>query len=499
MDAAVNDHLGKDKIMALSGRVAVRATTQNNLIFSWAAVQSAAGNRSTVSWQLLLEAGQYGRIDASPGSPWSVTIDAETVTGTSSLAIGNNQTKVLAQGQVELTHDTLGERSFDFSFSQEFWIDFGGAYITVVSGGGSATLDSIPRASQPTLSAGAVELGGKLTIHTNRAAAFTHTLEYRFGDASGVIALDVGDDCTWYPDMELARQIPNAVSGTAVITCTTYAGGKPTGTRQVTVTLTVPDSVVPGASATWEDASGAYDILDTLVQSISKLKVTAAGTGAYGSTPVSSAVTLNGKAYSGGILTDAGAVSLGVAVTDSRGRVGYAEYPLTVAAYSVPSLTVSASRCLQDGTADEAGDHARITVSGFVTQVNGRNEGALTLTYGTAAVRVSLGAGAVSYQTEPVYADPNNTMAISAVLSDKLAAVSKAMVLSTGYATMDLLAGGKGIAFGKAATREGFECAMPAYFAGGLYEAYSDGSVDSRSLFARVAALEASLTAAGGG
>ena len=67
------------------------------------------------------------------------------------------------------------------------------------------------------------------------------------------------------------------------------------------------------------------------------------------------------------------------------------------------------------------------------------------------------------------------------------------MVLSTGYATLDLLSGGKGISFGKAATREGFDCAMKAYFSGGLYGIAADGTVDSKSLFERVAALEAKL------
>lgn len=479
--------------MALSGSVAVKATSQNNLIFSWAAVQSPADNTSTVSWQLLLEAKQYGRIDATPGSPWSVTIGGKTFTGTSSLAIENNQTKVLASGQVQLTHDAQGGRSFDFWFQQEFWINFDNEYITVVSGSGSARLDTIPRASQPTLSAATAALGQAVTIYTNRVSSFTHTLEYSFGNASGVVARGVGDSYSWEPDMELARQIPDSLSGTAVITCTTYDGDTPIGTRQVTVTLTIPERVVPTASAAWTDPSGAYDKVGTLVQNVSRLAVEVSGTGAYGSTVTGAAVTLDGKAYSGGYLTDAGEHSLQVSVTDSRGRVGVATYPLTVAAYSIPSLTLSASRCTADGTADDTGDHARITVTGYVTQVNNSNTGDLVLTYGDTEVKASLGTGDVFYQTDPVYADIDATMTITAVLTDKLASSSRTMVLSTGYATCDLLAGGKGISFGKAATMEGFDCAMQAYFRGGLYEIHSDGTVDSQSLFDRVAELEAKL------
>ena len=479
--------------MALSGSVAVKATSQNNLIFSWAAVQSVAENTSTVSWQLLLEAKQYGRIDATPGSPWSVTIGEETFTGTSSLAIENNQTKVLASGQVRLTHDAQGSRSFDFRFQQEFWISFDNEYITEVSGSGSARLDTIPRASQPTLSAATAALGQAVTIYTNRVSSFTHTLEYSFGNASGVVARGVGDSYNWEPDLELARQIPDSLSGTAVITCTTYAGDTYIGSKQVTVTLTIPESIVPTAAASCVDTSGAFGLLDVYVQNISALAVTVSGTGAYGSTITGAAVSLEGKPYGGGVLTSSGSLSLRVSVTDSRGRVGYADYPIYVAPYSVPSLILSASRCTVDGTADDTGDHTKITVSGRVTQVNGKNIGGLILTYGGTTVQASLGVGDVYYQTEPVYADIDATMTITAVLSDKLASSGRTMVLSTGYATLDLLAGGKGISFGKAATMEGFDCAMQAYFRGGLYEIHADGTIDSKSLFERVAALESKI------
>ena len=104
--------------MALSASSVVKATSQNNLIFSWAATQDIAGNRSKVTWQLLLEAGRYGKIVATPGSPWEVTIAGQTFSGTTSLAIENNETKVLASGELWLEHDTLGERSFDFAFRQ---------------------------------------------------------------------------------------------------------------------------------------------------------------------------------------------------------------------------------------------------------------------------------------------------------------------------------------------------------------------------------------------
>ena len=451
--------------MALSGSCVAKATSQDNLIFSWGAVQDIAANVSRVSWQLRLDAGQYGRIDAGPGSPWTVTVAGKTFSGTADLTIGNNETKVLASGQVEVSHSPSGTAGFQFSFTQEFWINFDGVYITTVSGSGNATLDTIARASAPTARLSA-ELGKTLTIYTNRVSdSFTHTLQYRFGNASGVIGTGVGDSCAWTPDPELARQIPNGVSGTAVISCATYAGSTPIGTKEVTVVLTVPASVIPTAKASWEDTSGAYGKVGTLVQGISALEITVSGTGTYGSSIVASDVTLQGKPYSGGVLTQSGKLPLAFSVTDSRGRSGGDTEYLTVAAYSQPSLSLSASRCTDDGTADDAGGCAKITVSGFVTQVNGSNSASLTVSWGGNSQRLENLVGNISWQ-KIVPADADTTMAISADLTDRLASARRSMTLSTGYATLDFLAGGKGIAFGKAATREGFECAMPAFFTG---------------------------------
>ena len=478
--------------MALSGSCVVRATGQNNLIFSWAAAQDIAGNRSRITWKMTLEAGQYGKITSNGQLPWEVTIAGQVTSGTASLAIGNNESKVLASGEVWLDHDSQGARSFTFSFRQEFGMELGGTYITVVSGSDSAQLDAITKASQPEVPTSAY-LGQAIPITINRfSPSYTHTLEYSFGSVSGVIAQGVGSAVQWMPPLELAWQIPNAASSVATITCTTMSGGKSMGSRQATILLQVPDSVRPTAQADWEDLSGAYASVGTLVQNISKLSVSVHGTGAYGSTITGASVRLNGKAYGGGYLMDSGELSLEVSVTDSRGRVGSKAYPITVAPYAVPTVKLTASRYNTSGNADDNGILAKIQVSGFTTQVGERNEATLTLHYGNETDVVALPLGSYVYE-RMLEADPDETMAISATVSDRLTSASQAMTLSTGYATLDLLAGGKGISFGKAATRVGFECAMKAYFGGGLYEVHADGSVDSRSLFDRVAALEQKL------
>ena len=340
-----------------------------------------------------------------------------------------------------------------------------------VSANVSATvsLPMIAGASVPTVSKTTIDFGNKLVIYTNRiaGAGFTHTISYRFGSVSETIGTNIGDSIEWTPSIELARQIPNATSGSAVIKCTTYLGSTLIGTKEISVSLTVPEGVVPSVSATWEDKSGAYEKVGIFVNGVSKLSVSVSATGVYGSTPVSSDVKLQGKKYSGSIINEVGDLQLVASVTDSRGRISSQSYTISVAEYSTPSLTLSASRCLSDGTADEAGDYAKITIAGFVFDVNNQNEASLLISWSEDSESVSPSVGDVFWQ-KIVPADPNNTMGISAQLSDKIATAEKTMVLSTGYATLDFLAGGKGIAFGKAATKEGFECAMTASFPGGI-------------------------------
>ena len=80
--------------------------------------------------------------------------------------------------------------------------------------------------------------------------------------------------------------------------------------------------------------------------------------------------------------------------------------------------------------------------------------------------------------TEIVEAPSVSTLALSATLSDALLTATDNMILSVGYATMDFLKGGKGIAFGATATRDGFTCAMPTYFSGEMYRIAEDGEIE---------------------
>lgn len=116
-------------------------------------------------------------------------------------------------------------------------------------------------ATQPTLSEATVEMGKSVTINTPAVnSAYRHTLRYAFGKATGTIAENVASSKSWTPPVSLASRIPDAASGIGTIYCDTYSGSTLLGTKSVSITLTIPSSVVPSAgkltAAVTEDTSG---------------------------------------------------------------------------------------------------------------------------------------------------------------------------------------------------------------------------------------------------
>lgn len=301
-------------------------------------------------------------------------------------------------------------------------------------------------------------LGEEIPISLQVFAPFTHRLTWQFGESSGVIGENVEAACTWVPPVTLASQIPNSTSGIATITCQTLDGENLIGSRSVYIALSVPETAVPTVTAAWEDTAEAPAALGRLVQNVSKIAVEAQAAGSYGSTVVSTALTLNGKPYAGQLIADSGDIPLVLTVTDSRGRTAAWQETLTVHAYQVPAVKLTAHRCDAEGNPDEAGEYALVTAQGSVSPIAG-NSALLYLTYGTGASRITLSAG--EFTRSRIVAAPSvSTMKLSARVTDEFAAASDEMTLSVGFATVDFLDGGKGIAFGTSATKEGFTCSM---------------------------------------
>lgn len=298
-------------------------------------------------------------------------------------------------------------------------------------------------ATQPSLSISTVEMGKSVTINTPAVnSAYRHTLRYAFGSASGTIATGIASSVSWTPPVSLANQIPSATVGSGTIYCDTYSGSTLLGTKSVSITLTVPGSVVPSAgtlsAALAEDTSGT----GLYVKGMGKAKLTLSGaSGAYGSSITSYTITGGGWTATNGALTtgtlaSAGNITFTATVTDSRGRKASTTRTISVIDYTKPGVAVcDVYRCDADGNRKKAGTYFAVEINASYSAITGNT---LSITarykkqsesnYGTAANvtnngKTVIGSGNIgastTYDVLVTVADKYNSLSIQRTLSTK--------------------------------------------------------------------------------
>lgn len=298
-------------------------------------------------------------------------------------------------------------------------------------------------ATQPSLSTSTVEMGKSVTINTPAVnSAYRHTLRYAFGGASGTIATGIASSTSWTPPVSLASQIPSATAGSGTIYCDTYSGSTLLGTKSVSITLTVPGSVVPSAgtlsAALAEDTSGT----GLYVKGMGKAKLTLSGaSGAYGSSITSYTITGGGWTATNGALTtgtlaSAGNITFTATVTDSRGRKASTTRTINVIDYTKPGVAVcDVYRCDADGNRKKAGTYFAVEINASYSAITGNT---LSITarykkqsessYGTAANvtnngKTVIGGGNIgastTYDVLVTVADKYNSLPIRRTLSTK--------------------------------------------------------------------------------
>lgn len=463
--------------MATSGSTSVAVTAYDTLKFSWWLINSSIpNNRSFIGWSLDLIASANGLISSTATKNWSVTVNGTAYSGTNTVGIGNNSTKTLASGQTTINHNADGTKSFAYSFSQEFNITFGGSSVGTKTGNGTGVLDTLPRATTPTLSVQTIDMGGAVTISLPRAStAFTHDLAYAFaGGSYTTIATGVATSHSWTVPLTLVDSIPNATSGTVTIRCITKNGGTTVGTTTVLLTAKVPTSVVPSISSVTvaEASAGMGTSGNVFVQTKSSLKVIINAAGVRGSTIKSYTSTLLGKTYTGqtwasGILNQAGTLSLVTTVTDSRGRTASKTTDVTVLTYTPPSIsTFSVARADSNGNATTDGTYLRARAVYSVASLNGENTASAKLEYRRAGTTYWTTLVAYTSLTMDATLTPKGTTfstdyewEFRLTLTDAFSSAMYTALLPSGAVILDIKADGKGIAFFKTSTKEGVEIA----------------------------------------
>ena len=431
--------------------------------------QDVSANKTAINWSCGVTPGHKFYSNAVKMS--AVSIGGVTVyAGGTYSNITDYKEHTFASGTLEVSHNADGSKTLTVSaFSGQVWKDSG--YLTATAAAQSFQLAAIPRATTPGI--GGVTMGETAHISLPRASSgFTHTLRYVFSGAAETIAAGVATGYDWLVPESLAAQIPDAASGKGTLTCETYSGSTLIGTKTVTFTATVPQSMKPALTNGW--AAVSYDNSGTKasgiaawVQGYSKAKAVFNGskvTCKQGASIAKYAVTYLGKTveespYRTETISNTSA-TVRCTVTDSRGLTAWEDYSIALLEYAPPALVgADLFRSDGEGTAADGGVHiagvarARyselgglnsVTLKGYWKSVGGSYGAGETLTVGT----VGLVTGNVEISADRSY------IALL-VLTDSLGNSARYEEnIPTEKVAFHLKEGGKGAAFGKAAEQD---------------------------------------------
>lgn len=431
--------------------------------------QDVSANKTAINWSCGVKPGHKFYSNAVKMS--AVSIGGVTVyAGGTYSNITDYKEHTFASGTLEVSHNADGSKTLTVSaFSGQVWKDSG--YLTATAEAQSFQLAAIPRATEPVM--GAATMGEAVRIILPRASsAFTHTLSYVFGAASGTIAENAGTEVQWTVPESLAAQIPDSSVGTGTLTCRTYNGGTLVGTKTVTFTATVPQSMKPALTNGW--AAVSYDNSGTKasgiaawVQGYSKARAEfddSRITCKQGASVSGYSITYLGKTVSESPYRTetigSTAATVRCTVTDSRGLSAYEDFEIAIHPYAPPALTgARLYRADGDGAASDSGTHIAGRATANYYPLGGEN--AATIRGYWKAVGGSYGSG------EALSSGVTGIISGSAVISTERSYAAKLVItdslgntaefedsIPTERVAFHLKEGGNGAAFGKVAETE---------------------------------------------
>lgn len=383
--------------MASSGSFTTssRGATQypRNATFNWWQTgQSIDGNYTDIAWNFVLGGG------TSNNATIAIYAGSITVNGaTTNFNYGGSFKKngfVLASGSSRIYHNADGTKAFNanggvniygssqwYGGSQDFW------------------LNTIARASTPSLTNANFNIGDTITINTNRASSsFTHTVKIKYGSSTTTIATGVGASVTYNTSNiadALYALIPNDKKYTGgTIELTTYNGGTVIGTKSCayTANAVASDASPLFSNFTYADTNSATTAITgnsaVLISGKSTLAVTIS---AANKATARKSATMKKYTYQVAGLTGeenystsqivknmgspevaqtelpSGTRDIVVTAVDSRGYSTAVTKRVTIVPYKAPIISASASRLNgfeAETTIKIAGAFSRIEVGG---------------------------------------------------------------------------------------------------------------------------------------
>lgn len=467
--------------MATSGTIQQAIRTGYRIQIAWTVdSQSVANNTSSVTAKVqLVSTGSSYTINSSASKSGSLTINGTKYTFNFTASLSGNQTKTLFTKTVTVAHNADGGKTCSFSATCGIDVTLSGTFYGDITASGSGTFNTIARASTISSVTSSVSVTGSnsVTVNITRASSgFTHTVVFSFG-AYSKTTTGVATSTSYAIPQSWLNAIPNATSGTAKVTVTTYSGSTKIGSAvSKNFTLTVPTTVVPTFSSVAVNDTTTYQgTFGNMVQNKSKPKFTITAAGAYGSTIKTYKTEFEGKSYSGAtpttsVIASSGLVTAKITITDSRGRTASTTKQWNVVAYTAPKIvSFQGFRCLANGTENYEGTYLNAAVNFSISPISEKNAASYVIDY-----KLTTGTTWTTMTSGSVYALNQSIISASSFLSvdssydirlsvtDSFGTVRSTFEIPTAFTLLDFNASGRALAFGKVSElTEGIEFALP--------------------------------------
>ena len=395
---------------------------------TWSATQNIANNTSTITASLVWDNTSGSSLSSSVAKTASVSIGGVVAGSTSTAVVGisGGTQRTIVTGSRTVNHNSDGTLSVAISGTFDIKFTLGGTYYASTSASGTATLDTIPRASAIT-SFPNFTIGSGVTVAAARASTnFTNEYHIYVGGTPIHATAKLAADSYTFTAAQLDgmySHIPNSTSLLATVYVNTYNGTTLIGQTSASAVASVGSNIIPTfTSVTAAETVTAVANLalgsNQFAQGLSRIKFTVNGAAGVKSSSIASYnINFNGVNYGQngvtGAINKTGNITATATVTDSRGRTSAAQtVTVNLHAYSNPSATFNVVRNATTATTVNTSGSATISSLNSKNQLTYKVEyklkTATTWTVRTAAA--TLPAGTLTYSPVFTYTGHDTTL-----------------------------------------------------------------------------------------
>ena len=441
--------------------------------------QNASANTTTVTAKLQLVSHYALYATALSGSYISVGGSRTDYSTSISYSGSSTTTTVLATKNVTVSHNNDGTASCNLSGTFVMNGTYRGYSVGTMSVSQTITLPTIARSSSFTVSS-SVNTGSSISgTVTPSSTAFNHKLLLKIGSTTkATITMAVGTTTFSYTIPH--SWLPTSTSGTITAVLETYNGTSLVATTSKNITANVPANIGPTISSFVVESVDGMNGLS--IRGRSRVRLTANATAGSGASSMATYTfygnnvneadgsasrivynTANSSVINTGVFNYIGPATYTVTVADTRGRTATASLGIEVFEYAAPMITsMSVQRCDANGTLNENGTYAYVTVNSWYTTLYHNNTNyntrTVVLTNGTNTYSATIqNTSNTNNSWTGVYGNgtfaTGSTHTITATIKDTAynSSASMSQPLKAAARPMNLKANGKGVGFGKMA------------------------------------------------